>query len=150
MNSQSARFFARETAIATVAANLRKSNPDLDPATAKRYATEAVDASTRERSAVRVDIIAKSRAGLQAAARQLIARVAGDFQETEDDTGSASSFLTQAHANGTPPKIGLQPSGYSRPVHKLARRPQTGRNANCPCGSGLKYKRCCGSVQTKA
>ncbi|MGI9502065.1 MAG: UPF0149 family protein [Geminicoccaceae bacterium] len=27
-------------------------------------------------------------------------------------------------------------------------RQKTGRNAPCPCGSGLKYKKCCGSPQT--
>jgi hypothetical protein len=27
---------------------------------------------------------------------------------------------------------------------------QTGRNEPCPCGSGKKYKRCCGSVQSDA
>ena len=32
----------------------------------------------------------------------------------------------------------LRPSGPARPAFKV------GRNAPCPCGSGLKYKRCCG------
>ncbi|MBN9244922.1 MAG: SEC-C domain-containing protein [Mesorhizobium sp.] len=28
------------------------------------------------------------------------------------------------------------------------RRRQSGRNAPCPCGSGRKYKRCCGARLT--
>ncbi|WP_420810752.1 SEC-C metal-binding domain-containing protein [Haliangium ochraceum] len=24
-------------------------------------------------------------------------------------------------------------------------KPKTGRNAKCPCGSGAKYKKCCGA-----
>lgn len=32
----------------------------------------------------------------------------------------------------------LRPSGPVRPEFKV------GRNAPCPCGSGLKYKKCCG------
>ncbi|MBM4285999.1 MAG: zinc chelation protein SecC [Deltaproteobacteria bacterium] len=34
-----------------------------------------------------------------------------------------------------------------RPI-SLPSVPKTGRNAPCPCGSGLKYKKCCGQVQT--
>jgi SWIM/SEC-C metal-binding protein len=34
-----------------------------------------------------------------------------------------------------------------RPI-SLPSVPKIGRNAPCPCGSGLKYKKCCGQVQT--
>jgi preprotein translocase subunit SecA len=27
---------------------------------------------------------------------------------------------------------------------------KVGRNAPCPCGSGLKYKKCCGSLEEAA
>jgi len=30
------------------------------------------------------------------------------------------------------------------PVQQLKAPPKPGRNAPCPCRSGLKYKRCCG------
>jgi uncharacterized protein YecA (UPF0149 family) len=29
--------------------------------------------------------------------------------------------------------------------HRPARSTKVGRNEPCPCGSGKKYKRCCGS-----
>jgi preprotein translocase subunit SecA len=35
-----------------------------------------------------------------------------------------------------------QPSGPIQPI--VNKDPKVGRNAPCPCGSGLKYKRCCG------
>jgi hypothetical protein len=34
--------------------------------------------------------------------------------------------------------------GASRPPAPVARGPKPGRNDPCPCGSGKKYKRCCG------
>ncbi|MFY9345685.1 MAG: SEC-C metal-binding domain-containing protein [Planctomycetota bacterium] len=30
-----------------------------------------------------------------------------------------------------------------RPAAKPANAPKPGRNDTCPCGSGLKYKKCC-------
>lgn len=33
------------------------------------------------------------------------------------------------------------------PIDASARRSRTGRNEPCPCGSGRKYKRCCGSSE---
>jgi uncharacterized protein YecA (UPF0149 family) len=33
---------------------------------------------------------------------------------------------------------------YERNVPQYARKNEQGRNAKCNCGSGLKYKKCCG------
>jgi preprotein translocase subunit SecA len=35
------------------------------------------------------------------------------------------------------------PTGPIKPIRK--KEPKVGRNAPCPCGSGKKYKRCCGA-----
>ena len=42
-------------------------------------------------------------------------------------------------------KNGADNKGY-RPVKgvKREKQPEVSRNAPCPCGSGLKYKHCCG------
>lgn len=40
-------------------------------------------------------------------------------------------------ANYAPPQV-------PRPVASTAQSAQVGRNDLCPCGSGKKYKRCCG------
>jgi transposase-like protein len=51
-----------------------------------------------------------------------------------------------------PPCIDGDPDPTPEPVHKNAQtpsttfrreQPKTGRNDDCPCGSGLKFKRCC-------
>jgi hypothetical protein len=33
---------------------------------------------------------------------------------------------------------------FLKKTHKLSSRKEIGRNAPCPCGSGKKYKKCCG------
>jgi len=38
----------------------------------------------------------------------------------------------------------LNPSGNVPPRTIANAAPPIGRNAPCPCGSGLKYKKCCG------
>ena len=43
--------------------------------------------------------------------------------------------------NGMPP--GMMPPGMGTPARPAA-APQVGRNDPCPCGSGKKYKKCCG------
>jgi uncharacterized protein len=40
-------------------------------------------------------------------------------------------------------KIAQMRASRTRPVHQTL-RPKLGRNDPCPCGSGKKYKRCCG------
>jgi len=76
----------------------------------------------------------------------------------------------QMRASGAPPKGGLfgakrkektripdsskdprPPQTASGLTTPLSREPKVGRNEPCPCGSGLKYKKCClaKSVQEK-
>ena len=43
------------------------------------------------------------------------------------------------------PQIVVQSeSGASKPSSQLSSEKVTGRNSLCPCGSGKKYKNCCG------
>ena len=39
---------------------------------------------------------------------------------------------------------GVDEDGVRKPVKRADDK--IGRNASCPCGSGLKYKKCCGSL----
>jgi uncharacterized protein YecA (UPF0149 family) len=39
---------------------------------------------------------------------------------------------------------GAEDQGSSVRPHRPARSEKVGRNAPCPCGSGKKYKKCCG------
>ena len=47
------------------------------------------------------------------------------------------------HSSAAPPPSRQQPKGARRSV-RIAKEP--GRNDPCPCGSGKKYKKCCGRV----
>ncbi|MCC6590772.1 MAG: SEC-C domain-containing protein, partial [Bryobacterales bacterium] len=42
------------------------------------------------------------------------------------------------------PNTPVQPSNATLCETKPPQSPQVGRNSTCPCGSGLKFKRCCG------
>ena len=54
------------------------------------------------------------------------------------DARRAYDWLCDYRNGGAMPKAAAAPAD---PVH---RGPKTGRNDPCPCGSGQKYKRCCG------
>jgi len=55
--------------------------------------------------------------------------------------------MTGANASAADREVKNQPSqmmaGYNEPQHKI----KVGRNDPCPCGSGKKYKKCCGVNQ---
>jgi hypothetical protein len=38
-----------------------------------------------------------------------------------------------------------QPASEHQHINQPVRKQNVGRNAPCPCGSGKKYKKCCGS-----
>jgi hypothetical protein len=57
------------------------------------------------------------------------------FRE-ESRTRAKSTAQSSAKAN-------LNPPAEASPIKKAA--PKTGRNEPCPCGSGKKYKKCCGA-----
>ena len=58
--------------------------------------------------------------------------------ELEELNESRERELQAVHSNLTGPESGSTPK--HRTVEKI------GRNAPCPCGSGKKYKKCCGKA----
>ncbi|NIA11276.1 MAG: preprotein translocase subunit SecA, partial [Nitrospiraceae bacterium] len=58
-----------------------------------------------------------------------------------DAAGLAASHAQQEQAANTP--VG----GPAKPVTVRRSQPKVGRNDPCPCGSGKKYKYCCGAPQ---
>lgn len=74
--------------------------------------------------------------------REPISVVGGDFLEVvfavgpkaehSDDTRVSYQYRCSQRANEKSPAVGAPPP------------PSVGRNAPCPCGSGKKFKRCCG------
>jgi len=41
----------------------------------------------------------------------------------------------------------FEPNNFTPPIPIVERSPKIGRNSPCPCGSGKKYKKCCGSLK---
>ena len=61
---------------------------------------------------------------------------------------SASPGAAQPRAPASPPRAipaaaGAQTQPRSQRFGRPAGTPKPGRNAPCPCGSGIKYKKCC-------
>lgn len=68
-------------------------------------------------------------------------------------TAAVATFL--AAGVDVPPALGggNQRRGKydrARPATPFDRRPPVGRNAPCPCGSGSKFKKCCGKKRRPA
>jgi preprotein translocase subunit SecA len=72
------------------------------------------------------------------------ARQAYSYSGGEDESASVSAFSSP----GTPvaqPAPRQESQGGGRAVQQVVRKtPKVGRNDPCPCGSGKKYKHCCG------
>ena len=77
--------------------------------------------------------------------------IAERLQEVCEDSGrsdEARQFGEQAERLRREP---LRPAARSAPAAgTTARRVKVGRNALCPCGSGKKFKKCCGSPRGEA
>jgi preprotein translocase subunit SecA len=50
----------------------------------------------------------------------------------------------QASNAGLPSQASVPKAGKNEPIKRST--PKVGRNDPCPCGSGKKYKNCCGQV----
>ena len=84
---------------------------------------------------------------------RILARLADNphrrlVQDTVAEMGWWASFReeSQTRAKSTAQssaKANLNPAAGASPIKRAA--PKTGRNEPCPCGSGKKYKKCCGA-----
>ena len=62
----------------------------------------------------------------------------GGFEPEEPEDIRELEYMLNPKAFSSPPRV-----GGSNHVTIKNERPKVGRNAPCPCGSGLKYKKCC-------
>ena len=93
-----------------------------------------------------------SRTKLETRAYRLIDDTIGEmswwycFDEEEDDDGDRKSHFEIPHVSSPPPPelspVSAAPHAIRTPFRRTG--PKIGRNEPCPCGSGKKYKRCCG------
>jgi uncharacterized protein YchJ len=68
------------------------------------------------------------------------------WRSTEEEFNAfldqGSSFCKPAQSAAVTPE---KPTPANRATSSFCNPPATPRNALCPCGSGVKYKRCCGT-----
>ncbi len=62
----------------------------------------------------------------------------GEFEPDEPEDLREVEYLLNPQALTSQPRMGN--SGNMTVVYE---KPKVGRNEPCPCGSGLKYKKCC-------
>ncbi|MCU0639949.1 MAG: SEC-C domain-containing protein, partial [Candidatus Krumholzibacteria bacterium] len=79
----------------------------------------------------------------------------GRQRKRDVNAGVAVHHVTNAYKPAAAPQAGAQPADISpgagegppvRPVPVQRDMPKVGRNDPCPCGSGKKYKKCCGKT----
>ena len=61
---------------------------------------------------------------------------------SDDDVQKAAEKFMKREQVAVPTSINLE--GESSPVNRTVKKVKIGRNDPCPCGSGKKYKKCCG------
>ena len=72
-----------------------------------------------------------------------------DEKETsysEDDIQKAAGQFIQREQVAQPTSTNLE--GEETPVNRTVKKVKIGRNDPCPCGSGKKYKKCCGKNES--
>ena len=70
--------------------------------------------------------------------------VIGKINKLEKKRTEVAKPLIEGFAGGKP-----QPKGTKKVGNTIVRsEAKVGRNDPCPCGSGLKYKKCCGANKT--
>jgi uncharacterized protein YchJ len=71
----------------------------------------------------------------------------GDFAITHNEGKTLFSFRVTSIGRidfVKPDNTIVFPKQYAKEAKATTKTPKVGRNAPCPCGSGLKYKKCCG------
>jgi len=64
----------------------------------------------------------------------------------ENIAATAAAVQGAPGAGGEMQQAADQPQGQAAAVKQIVRdAPKVGRNDPCPCGSGKKYKKCCGA-----
>ena len=123
--------------------------PELLPEVRNAYAENLADPSVASLEEIEHDL------AIQAPRRReekcLITDVIAEledwvcFHPEEDSPDELTDPLTAGlPAPPPPPPHPAAPTEPYLPPKPIVRPPKIGRNAPCPCGSGKKYKKCCG------
>ncbi len=72
-----------------------------------------------------------------------------DGVDTQDEQ-AMQRYMVEYNLRRMGRKLSAQPDlrDLSPPIPIIEQSPKIGRNAPCPCGSGRKYKKCCGGIKS--
>jgi hypothetical protein len=84
-------------------------------------------------------------AGAQREIERLILMAAGASPEMRLQIERQRALISKIAVDGPPPQRRIGPMTIARPIAAPSRNGKVGRNDPCPCGSGLKYKKCHGA-----
>jgi preprotein translocase subunit SecA len=74
-----------------------------------------------------------------------ISRVFGNNQQAvHQEFSGMTGVIQMAAPQGASPEAMAMPERPMPAAHRPSNQPKVGRNDPCPCGSGKKYKKCCG------
>jgi uncharacterized protein YchJ len=82
-------------------------------------------------------------------AKSLVMQAEADGVDTEDEQAMQQYFV-ECNLRRMERNLSAQSDirGLSPPMPIVEQSPKIGRNAPCPCGSGRKYKKCCGGIKS--
>jgi preprotein translocase subunit SecA len=74
-----------------------------------------------------------------------LSRVFGNNQQAvHQEFSGMTGAIQMISPEGAPPQAVAMPEHRASAAHSPSNQPKVGRNDPCPCGSGKKYKKCCG------
>ncbi len=81
-------------------------------------------------------------------AKSLVMQAEADGVDTEDEQ-AMQQYVAEYNLRLMEESLAAQPGlrDLSPPMPIVEHSPKIGRNAPCPCGSGRKYKKCCGGIK---
>jgi len=81
-------------------------------------------------------------------AKSLVMQAEADGVDTEDEQ-AMQRYIAEYNLRLMEESLSAQPDlgDLSPPMPIVEKSPKIGRNAPCPCGSGRKYKKCCGGIK---
>jgi uncharacterized protein YchJ len=79
----------------------------------------------------------------------LVMQARADGVDTQDDQ-AMQRYVAEYNLRLMEESLSAQPDfqALSPPMPIVEQSPKIGRNAPCPCGSGRKYKKCCGGIKS--
>ncbi|HOQ80169.1 MAG TPA: SEC-C metal-binding domain-containing protein, partial [Candidatus Cloacimonadota bacterium] len=83
---------------------------------------------------------------------QTVRRVYNSYIVTQENIKNLLDKAILTHEDISAYQRSVSPTGDNKPepakIQPVKNAEKVGRNDPCPCGSGLKYKKCCGKMES--